>query len=202
MLPQVLLTLLSNPLGLATLASPFIVNHINSEKAKLAAQTAHRESELKQANEIAGEVSNAMDNLAYLSKQTMFGIVFRKLSTPEDQAKWKAYQEASMRWESTNSTTLAQMEMYFGADNAATLKKIQDDFEILASQVDAAFYERTTSKWFIEDKEGTKHDFRKKYFPVWNRLIDEMTELSKEMIRQIQYEEVGSLRHNTNLIQS
>jgi len=202
MLPQILLSILSNPLGLATVASPFILDHINTEKAKLAALLAHREAELKQANEIADEVSNAMDTLAYLSKQTMFGLVFRALSTPEDQATFKAYQAALMKWESAKSTTLAQMEMYFGADCAATLKKIQRDFEILSSQVDASFFKRATSRFFIEDKEGSKNDFRKKYFNVWNRLIAEMTVLSKEMIRQIQYEEVGSLRQTESLIRS
>ena len=202
MLPQILLTLLSNPLGLITVASPFIINHINSEKAKLAAQAAHRDFELQQAHAIAGEVSKTMDNLAYLSKQAMFGIVFRGLSLAEDQAIWKAYQEALLKWESATSTTLAQIEMYFGADSVATLKKIQNDFEILAMQIDAAFFKRTTSKWFIADEEGTEDDFRKKYFPVWNRLRAEVTELSKEMIRQIQYEEVGSLRHGADLVRT
>jgi hypothetical protein len=202
MLPQLLTAILSNPLGLATIAAPFVMDHITSERAKLAAGMQHRVAELQQANAIASAVGNTMDNLAYLSKQAMYGNVFRKLSTPEDQAMWKAYQEALMKWESTKATTIAQMEMYFGADNAAALKKIQKDFDTLASQIEAAFYKRTTSKWFIEDKEGTKNDFRKKYFPVWDRLMAEMTELSKEMIRQIQYEEVGSLREGNNLAQS
>lgn len=202
MLPQLLTAILSNPLGLATVAAPFILDHITSERAKLAAGMAHREAELKQANAIASEVSNTMDTLAYISKQAMFGIVFRELSTPEDQAVWKVYQEALMKWNRTKATTTAQMEMYFGVDSAAALKRIQQNFETLANQVDAAYFKRTTSKWFIEDKEGTKNDFRKKYFPVWDRLITEMTELSKEMIRQIQYEEAGSLKHGNNLVRS
>ena len=199
---SLLATILQNPLGLATVAAPFVMDHINAGRARLAAAASHRQAELTQANQIAAAVSGTMDNLAYLSKQVMFGIVFRKLSAPEDQAVWKMYQDALMKWESNKSTALAQVEMYFGADCVATFRKIQEDFETLENQINAAYYKRTTSKWFIEDKEGSKNDFRKKYLPVWDRLIAEMTELNKEMIRQIQYEEVGALRGGTAIARS
>ncbi|HJQ34801.1 MAG TPA: hypothetical protein VJ866_21810 [Pyrinomonadaceae bacterium] len=202
MISQVLMTVLGNPLGIATVAAPFVMDHINAGRAKLAAEASHRNSELTQANQIATAVSGTTDNLAYLSKQVMFGIVFRKLSAPEDQATWKMYQEALIKWESSKSTVLAQVEMYFGADCAATLGKIREDFDTLENQINAAYYKRTTSKWYIEDKEGSKNDFRKKYLPVWDRLVAEMTELNKEMIRQIQYVEVGSLREKTDLVRS
>jgi hypothetical protein len=202
MLSQLLMTVLGNPLGIATIASPFVMDHITSGRARVAAEASHRQSELTQATQIAGMVSGTMDNLAFLSKQVMFGIVFRKLSAPEDQAAWKMYQEALMKWESNQSTASAQVEMYFRADCAAILRKIREDFETLENQINAAYYKRTTSKWFIEDKEGGKNDFRKKYLPVWDRLMVEMTELNKEMIRQIQYEEVGSLRENNELVRT
>jgi hypothetical protein len=202
MLSQLLINILSNPLGLATIASPFVIDHINAGRAQLAARATHKQAELTQANQIASVVSGTMDNLAFLSKQVMFGIVFRKLSAPEDQAAWKMYQDTLMKLESNKSTALAQVEMYFGADCAASFRKIQADFETLENQVNAAYYKRTTSKWFIEDKEGSKNDFRKKYVPVWDGLIAEMTDFNKEVIRQIQYEEVGSLKKGTDIVQS
>lgn len=193
-LKAAIVALLKNPLGLVTAATPLIINYVQTEKARLAAVEAHRASEVQQASKIADEIMSTMDNLAYLSRQAMFGIVFRGQAGAEDQAIWKQYQQILAKWESSKSTSFAQTEMYFGAENAARLKKIQDDFEILINQVDAAFYKRTTSKWFIEDKEGSDNDFRVKYFPVWDRLTAERTELSKEMIGSIQREAVGSLR--------
>jgi hypothetical protein len=193
LLPQLLASLLSNPLALAAAATPFIMDHVNSERVKLAAQEAHRASELARANKIASDVSTAMDNLSYLIRQAMFGIVFRGLGTPEDQEVFKAYHEVLMRWESSKSTARAEVEMYYGADVAAMFKDIQDDFETLAKQIDAGFFKRKTSKFFIEDKEGSKNDFRKVFLPVWDRVTDRMTRLCKEMILHIQREDVGSL---------
>jgi hypothetical protein len=194
LLKTIAIALLKNPLGLVTVATPFIIDYIQTEKAKLTAAASHRASELQQASKIADEIMCTMDKLAYLSKQAMFGVVFRGRTTADDQAAWKEYQQILAKWEGSKSTSFAQVEMYFGAESAARLKRIQEDFGTLINQVDAAFFKRDKSKWFIEDKEGSGNDFRGKYFPVWNRLNAEMTELSKEMIGSIQQEAVGSLR--------
>jgi NAD dependent epimerase/dehydratase family enzyme len=83
------------------------------------------------------------------------------------------------------------MEIFFGVECSKALKKIQGEFEILISQVEAAFYKRKDSAFFIEDKEGSPNNFRKKYMPMWNRLTHHMTELSKEMIRRVLDEDIG-----------
>ncbi len=195
MLPRILQNILANPVALLAAASPLIINLVQAKRAKLEAEAAHRASELKQASAIADEVFTATDNLAYLSKRAMFSVVLAGQGTDDDNKEvWKAYQEALMKWESSKSTTLAYTEMYFGVDNAGRLKSIQDDFETLANQINAASFQRTTSEWFIEDKEGSPNDFRTKFFPVWDRIMATLMELSREMIRHIQYEEVGSLR--------
>ena len=67
-------------LGLIGAASPFIIDHINAERAKIANVTAHREAEVNTARSIFNTVNSSMDSLANLSKATMFSIVFRNLN--------------------------------------------------------------------------------------------------------------------------
>jgi hypothetical protein len=202
LLQRILITLISNPLALIAASTPFVVNHMKEKTASLAAEAAHRASELKEASDIANEISGSMDKLAYYSREAMFTVVFQRVSNdkdqttwkPQDVVTWKSFQDALAAWEGFRTTACARTALYFGEDNARRLETIQRDFVTLKNQIDAAYYKRTTSKWFIEDKEGSKDDFRGKFMRVWNRLTDLMTEQSKEMIRQIQYEEVGSLK--------
>src|SRR5881394_456 len=136
MVPQLLLTLLSNPLGVAAAATPFIVNHINSEKAKLDAQAAHRTDELKRASDAFVSISVAMDKLHYLSKQAMFGIVFRNLTLdsgdPPDVAAFKQYSDELMLWECSIATNRAWVSMCFGEENGRLFTGIQSRFQVLA----------------------------------------------------------------------
>src|ERR671938_400606 len=194
MVPRIILALLSNPIGLVAVATPLIINHAQAKSASLKAQADQRAAELAEANKITDEVCSNMDKLAYFNKQAMFGIVFRGLSTDDDKAIWKTYQKTLMIWESSKTTSLAQTEIYFGKDSARSLKKIQEEFEVLTNQVDAAFFKRTTSTFFIEDKKDSKNDFRIKYLPVWEKLSLKMTDLSKEMIKRILEGQVGSFR--------
>ncbi|HEY9405345.1 MAG TPA: hypothetical protein VIQ24_22030 [Pyrinomonadaceae bacterium] len=169
-------------LGLLGAASPFILNHINAESARLAAEAAHRESEINKAREIFDDVNGTMDKLAYLSKAVMFSIIFRDLNeatvgeppaiapngmiqpgarpkptskgpTGEDVATYWSYKSELMKWESSSATNYAHVESYFGEECAETFKTIRDDFETLVRQLDAAFYKRKTSLDFIEDLE-------------------------------------------------
>jgi len=198
MVPQLLLTLLSNPLGVAAAATPFIVNHINSEKAKLDAKAAHRNDELKRASDAFVAISAAMDQLHYLSKQAMFAIVFRKLTLntgePSDVATFKLYNDQLMKWECSVATNRAWVSMCFGEESGKLFTGIQKQFERLAECVNAGFFKRTQSAAFIEDNKGSPSDFRTRYLVVWDRSLENMTVLSARMLRDIQDENVGSLR--------
>ncbi|HEY0385991.1 MAG TPA: hypothetical protein VGC64_08260, partial [Pyrinomonadaceae bacterium] len=194
LLERLLVALINNPLALIAATTPLILNHMKEQSARLDAEAAHRASELKEANEIADNISGNMDKLAYFSKEAMFAVIFRGVSSEQDQALWKSYHDALTAWESNKTTACAQTEMYFGVANARRLEKIQSDFVTLKNQINAAYYKRKTSKWFIEDKQGSKNDFRIKFIPLWNKLTDKMTDHSRNMIRQLQDEEVGSLK--------
>lgn len=210
-------------LGLLGAASPFILDHINAERARIAGEAAHWESELNKARAIFDDVNSTMDRLAYLSKSVMFSIVFRDLSastvgpppgvapntsptptgkgpTGEDVATYWSYKSELMKWESSTATNFAHVESYFGEESGNTFKQIQDDLETLAKQIDAAFYKRKKSSYFIEDSEvngkvppNATNDFRTKYFGIWNDMHERMTALSQDMIKAIQHGTVGSL---------
>jgi hypothetical protein len=196
MIPRILLAFLSNPVGLVAVATPLIISHVQQKGASLKAEAEHKNAVLATATNIGGEICTNMDKLAYFSKQAMFGVVFRGLSTDADKAIWVLYQNSLTAWESSKTTSSAQTEIFFGVECARALKKIQGEFEILISQVEAAYYKRTNSAFFIEDKEGGKNDFRKKYIPVWNRLTHNMTDLSKDMIKQMLDGDVGFHEQN------
>ena len=167
-------------LGLLGAASPFILDHVNAERARIAEEAAHRESELNEAKDIFSNVNTGMDKLANLSKAVMFSIVFRDLSdstvgdppavapngmiqpgprpqptskgpTGEDVATYWSYRNLLMNWQSVAVTNYARVVSYFGEESGNTFKQIQDELETLARQVDAAFYKRVDSSDFIGD---------------------------------------------------
>ena len=169
-------------LGLIGAASPFIMDHINAERAKIASVTAHREAEVNTARNIFNTVNSSMDSLANLSKATMFSIVFRNLNystvgeppavapngmiqlgtrpaatskgpSGEDVATYWNYKSELMKWQSSAATNYAQVASYFGEESGNTFKVIQDDLETLARQLEAAFYKRETSSDYIADFE-------------------------------------------------
>ena len=228
MLPQILMGLLSNPLGLVAAATPFIVSHINNEKARIAAQAEHRAGELKRANDVFTTLSDKMDKLTYLSKQAMYGIVYRKLNylsgsdvlneagtspvQPLDEvdkldvATFKQYSDELMSWECSINTNRAQVLMCFGEESGKLFMEIQSEFEKLANYINAAYWKKTTSQWFIQDNKGVGDtDFHNRYLPVWNKLVGDVTGmenvmgditvLTGQMLYAIQHETVGSLRH-------
>lgn len=167
-------------LGLLGAASPFILDHIQASRARIAAAAAHRESELDTAKELFDIANTSMDRLANLSKSTMFSIVFRDLSvstvgdppiiapngmpqpaqrpqptskgpTGEDVATYWTYKSELMKWQNATGTSYAQVTGYFGDESANTFRQIQIDLETLARQVEAAFYKRTDSVDYIGD---------------------------------------------------
>ena len=165
-------------LGLLGAATPFILDHVTAERARIAGEAAHRESELNEAKDIFSNVSTGMDKLASLSKATMYSIVFRNLNVStvgdppapngmpgtrpqptskgpngEDVATYWSYRTLLMSWQGVAGTNYARVESYFGDESGNTFKQIQDDLETLARQVDAAFYQRKDSADFIGDFE-------------------------------------------------
>jgi hypothetical protein len=169
-------------LGLLGAASPFILDHVNAERARIAGEAIHRESELNEAKDIFSTVNTGMDKLANLSKATMFAVVFRNLNlstvgdppavapngmiqpgprpqptskgpTGEDVATYWSYRILLMNWQSAAGTNYARVVSYFGEESGNTFKQIQDGLETLAKQVDAAFYKREDSSDFIADFE-------------------------------------------------
>jgi len=169
-------------IGLLGAASPFILDHVNAERARIAGEAAHRQSELNKARDIFDNVTGTMDRLANLSQAVMFSIVFRDLNaetvgdppavapngmlqpgprpkatskgpTGEDVATYWSYRSELMKWKSSSATNLAQVVSYFGEESGDTFKTIQNDLETLAKQLDAAFYKRKTSSHFIADLE-------------------------------------------------
>jgi hypothetical protein len=169
-------------IGLLGAASPFILDHINAERAKIVGAAAHRESELNQAKSIFVSVNGTMDSLTNLSKAVMFSIVFRDLNhltvgdppavapngmlqpgprpkptskgpTGEDVATYWNYRSELMKWQSSSATNFAKVVSYFGEESGNTFKIIQDDLDTLARQIDAAFYQRETSSDYIADLE-------------------------------------------------
>jgi hypothetical protein len=167
-------------LGLLGAAAPFIMDHINAERARIAGEAAHREAELNAAKEIFSNVNTGMDKLGSLSKSTMFAVIFRDLNTStvgdppvpapngmlvpgtrpqptskgptgEDVATYWSYRSVLMHWQTAASTNFAQVVSYFGEESGNTFKQIQDDLETLAKQVDSAFYKRPESTDFIGD---------------------------------------------------
>ena len=168
-------------LGLLGAASPFILDHVNAERARIAEEAAHRESELQQAKEIFSTLNTGMDRLATLSRATLLAIIFRDLNdstvgdppavapgmippgprpkptskgpTGEDVATYWSYRSELMKWQSGTATGFALVTSYFGEESGNTFKEIQNDLETLARQIDAAFFKRSTSADFVADFE-------------------------------------------------
>lgn len=169
-------------LGLLGAATPFILDHVTAERARIAGEALHRESELNEAKDIFSNVNTGMDKLASLSKATMYSIVFRNLNvstvgdppavapngmlqpgprpqptskgpTGEDVATYWSYRTLLTNWQGVAGTNYARVESYFGDESGDTFKLIQADLETLTRQVDAAFYQRKDSADYIGDFE-------------------------------------------------
>jgi hypothetical protein len=169
-------------LGLLGAATPFILDHVTAERARIAGEALHRQSELNEAKDIFSNVNTGMDKLASLSKATMFAVIFRNLNlstvgdppvvgpngilqpgprpqptskgpTGEDVATYWSYRTLLMNWQGVAGTNYARVVSYFGDESGDTFKIIQSDLDTLARQVEAAFYKRENSADYIGDFE-------------------------------------------------
>ncbi len=205
MAAQILTSLLSNPVALIAAVAPFISSYIQTRGAELQAEATHEESEMQKANAIANELSDTMDKLAFYNMEAMFGVVLRgsenqlnRLPLAQDQQTWEAYQQVLVAWNGSRTKHRAQAERYFGSDAEKLLISIQGDFETLERQVDAAYYMREESDYYIEENQNSNNCYVDKYFPVRDELLKKMTDLSKKMIALIQNRDIGIRRLRTS----
>lgn len=187
-------------IGLLGLASPFIVQYIQSKSAEIQAAAKHQQEEMDKANQIANEISHVMDDLVFFTTEVMYGIVLRGKETatgtlPEfkerlpfepDRQAWEKYRENLISWEGSKTRYRAQLERYFGPEALELLKTIQADTEQLRRYVHAAFFMRKDSQDYID-----KNSYKTKFFPVKDRLENAMTQLSQLIITRIQERTIG-----------
>ncbi len=197
MVAPILTSLLSNPIALIGAASPFIINYIQRRSAERQAQVEHKASELKKANDIVGTLCDNMDLLAFYNMEAAFGLVLRggddlqnRLEFEQDQLAWKNYQEQLAKWNGSRTRNRANVYSYFGQTALTILTETQDDFAQIENMVDATYFMRTSSQFYLEDSESLE----KEYFPVREELLKKIEKLNNQMIIMIQNMAVGSLK--------
>jgi hypothetical protein len=161
--------LLSNPISLIGAASPFIVNAITSHSASLAAEAKDREAEQANASDLAKQVTETASQVVYYNQEAMYGMVFRSLNvntanpsgTPpvvkasaDDVAAWEAFRTSWRGWRSNALVWQSRMRSTFGPGLACLFSQIDRQFVILTNLVNAAYFMRSGSKFFIEDALG------------------------------------------------
>ena len=112
----------------------------------------------------------------------------------EDKKTWDQYLAALKNWKATKNKSLAEITTYFGEEQCKLMEEIQEDLHDLEQKILATFYDRKRSVHFLIDKKGDAHDFRKKFFPVWDQLEPKIVTMVQEMISMIQKEDVGTLK--------
>jgi hypothetical protein len=105
----------------------------------------------------------ATDRILFLNKEAMFGIVFRGVTVKSitektvsdlDSKAWLAFQGESSIWNSSKTTRLARIYGTFNDETVRLFSALSLQTELLENMVNAAFYMRTRSKYFIRDTEA------------------------------------------------
>jgi hypothetical protein len=161
--------LLSNPLSLIGAASPFIVNAITSHSASLAAEAKERDAEQANARDLVKQVTETASQVAYYNQEALYGIMFRGLNvntitpsgTPptvkanaDDVAAWEGFRIAWRTWRSSALVWQSRIKVSFGPGLASLFGQIDQQFIILTNMVNAAYFLRPGSKFFIKDALG------------------------------------------------
>jgi hypothetical protein len=245
---QAIGNLLSNPISLIGAASPLIVNSIQSHKARLVAAETNRVAELSAATKLATEVTTSANQLAYLNQEAMYGVVYRKLSfntltstaAEDDKQAWKAFRTEWNNWMSEGLVRQSSLSIHFGPAAERAFSQINLQVELLTNMVNAGFFQRTDSRYYIEDVMGSdsqstldswsqsylvsvlgidkeqlptlfayvtaerpgskavipqfQNDFRLKYNPVRENLVNDIIAFSRYVLSKIQTQQVGNLR--------
>ena len=197
MVARLLTTLLSNPIALIGAASPFILNHLQSNAARLQAAEQTRVSELTKANTLFMALSNNMDLLAFYNRSAAFALVLRGGDTLEqrlplaiDQLAWSNFQTQWGLWNGSLGQNTAGVANYFGTEASGELEKIQIGFSILNDMVEATYFMRTENQYFLKDE----NDLRTKYFETGNAFLSLLNGFNTLLLQQIKTQQVGSLR--------
>lgn len=155
--------ILANPLALIAALSPLILKSIDGNRAKIDQASKLHDAELQTANDLTTEIITATDRLLYLNKEAMFGNVFRGMNVQSitdkaisdlDQKAWVALQAESALWNSSKTSRLARIYGVFNEDTVQLFSALTREFELLENMVNAAFYMRTQSRYFIRDTEA------------------------------------------------
>lgn len=157
--------ILANPLGLIAALSPLIIKSVDNNRARIDQASKLRDAELKNANDLASELMAATDRILFLNKEALYGVVFRgltvesvagKTASDADLKAWETLQAESALWNSSKTSRLARIYGTFDDQTVRLFSGLSMQLGLLENMVDAAFYMRTRSRYFIKDTEAKK----------------------------------------------
>lgn len=148
---------------------------------------------IPKVNTLLDSISSEMNSLSYLADQAMYALVFRnesvsyrdkpkKANSTADTTAWDNYTESLISWQKSRTSYVAKATTYFGDEVAARIKEVNAGFDAIDEQLKATYYERADSQFYIEDKKGSKNDFRTKYLEPKNQLEEKIQAINIEMV--------------------
>ena len=171
MLAKLIASLLSNPVTIAAAVSPFVMNSINNNRAKLSAKAKLVEEEFRQAHEIADDICSHAERVLHFNKEAAFGIVYRGLNTDSvykepsdrqwreyDKYAWEEYQKQILEWNTQTTNRCAQVKVYFGENTYKIFYRILKQMDYVDRMASAAFYNSTHSEFYIDNSSSSEQD--------------------------------------------
>ena len=189
------------PLPVGTIVAGAIGTAIGAffqdRSAKIQQERAQRLAELQKADALFHEIFDSLDAAMYLNQEAMWLSVFGRQEADAPLGPlsvWQKYQGALAQWKTGQARRVAEVANYFGSDVGKSIESIQRGFRRYENMVDATYYKRTRSRYYLEDKKGSKNDFRTKYFDGRDesrKLDREYRALAKTMSGLLQEQKVG-----------
>lgn len=139
------------------------------------AESAKRAVEVQHATEVFERLSTAMDQRLYAMRRVNWALSLDYLKGEAD-ARWQAYDEVLIAWNSNLSKNLAMNERYFGEDMRADLATIQQSFKDLHDHLVDYYHKNQAPEDFEVDLDATN---------------EKIHLMNSEMIRRIQAGNVG-----------
>ena len=143
-------------------------------------------------NESMKSVGARIDMLSFFADEALYSIVFRnevyknkKSNDDVNDSKvtaWGSFSDALVEWQKFRTITVAEVKQYFGDEAFNVVKDIQELVDKISDLLHAAYYERTNSSSYIENKKGTPNDFRTKYFEPKKLLDKKIEQLNMIMV--------------------
>src|SRR5262249_40691835 len=123
-----------------------------------AAEYARNQQEIRAAAALVNDVITNADRLVYLCQQALFGIVYRGLNVdtigsaaPDDSQAWESFRAAIIDWNSAKLTRLSGLKAHFDAGLTNHFLTLTWQIELLENMLEATYFKRRTSIYFIED---------------------------------------------------